>query len=223
MPRGKHLASKTRTGRTSSAKLGLILGLLLTLAVPAAAISGTIGNPPVDGTNTDGWANFTVVDTNHPAAFDGYFESVTFYAGRTGTINFVVVDANLEVTWVSENITVSALGLQTVTLAAPAGITAGANLGYYTQGQGVVEYDDDGTDALWEPNNSGKPGVADTFDDVAQNYSNDNRIYSMNAKVIATSPDICKKGGWEAYGYKNQGQCIASIVANDNAEPHAGD
>ena len=32
--------------------------------------------------------------------------------------------------------------------------------------------------------------------------------------------DDCKSGGWEALGFKNQGQCIASIVANDNAEPH---
>ena len=29
------------------------------------------------------------------------------------------------------------------------------------------------------------------------------------------SMDQCKDGAWEGYGFKNQGQCIASIVAND--------
>ena len=41
--------------------------------------------------------------------------------------------------------------------------------------------------------------------------------YSMNAEISASSPEICKNGGWEQYGYKNQGQCIASVVANENS------
>lgn len=28
-----------------------------------------------------------------------------------------------------------------------------------------------------------------------------------------TTKDDCKKGGWEAYGFKNQGQCVASVVS----------
>jgi hypothetical protein len=43
------------------------------------------------------------------------------------------------------------------------------------------------------------------------------RIYSMNATIEASSPAICKDGGWEMYDFKNQGQCIASIVAKDNS------
>ncbi len=31
------------------------------------------------------------------------------------------------------------------------------------------------------------------------------------------SMDQCKNGAWEGYGFKNQGQCIASIVANPNS------
>jgi hypothetical protein len=38
--------------------------------------------------------------------------------------------------------------------------------------------------------------------------------------LAATTKADCKSGGWETLGFKNQGQCIASIVANDNAEPH---
>jgi hypothetical protein len=73
----------------------------------------------------------------------------------------------------------------------------------------------------WEAQNSGKPEVDDPFVNVSFLYdSQNNRIYSMNATIHASSPDLCKKGGWETYEFKNQGQCIASIVANDNAAPH---
>ena len=30
--------------------------------------------------------------------------------------------------------------------------------------------------------------------------------------------DDCKDGGWEAFGFRNQGECVASIVANENAD-----
>jgi hypothetical protein len=42
----------------------------------------------------------------------------------------------------------------------------------------------------------------------------------LPAPPTATTKDDCKSGEWETFGFKNQGQCIASIVANDNAEPH---
>lgn len=29
--------------------------------------------------------------------------------------------------------------------------------------------------------------------------------------------DDCKKGGWEAFGFRNQGQCVSSVQANENA------
>lgn len=35
--------------------------------------------------------------------------------------------------------------------------------------------------------------------------------------LTLTSMDQCKNGGWEGFGFKNQGQCIASIVANDHS------
>lgn len=31
--------------------------------------------------------------------------------------------------------------------------------------------------------------------------------------------DACKNGGFEEQGFRNQGQCIASVQANDNARP----
>ena len=34
------------------------------------------------------------------------------------------------------------------------------------------------------------------------------------------SMDDCKRGGFQDFGFSNQGQCIASVQANDNATPH---
>jgi hypothetical protein len=102
------------------------------------------------------------------------------------------------------------------------GITAGDNLGYYMHGKAVIPYTKMGAeteiDTIWSANGSGKPSVGDILVNVAGGYPTANdRVYSMNATISATSLDICKDGGWEGYGYKNQGQCIASIVANENA------
>lgn len=35
--------------------------------------------------------------------------------------------------------------------------------------------------------------------------------------LTLSSMDQCKDGAWEGFGFKNQGQCIASVVANDNS------
>jgi len=37
--------------------------------------------------------------------------------------------------------------------------------------------------------------------------------YEVPPPPVATTKDQCKKGGWEAFGFKNQGQCVASIVS----------
>ena len=41
--------------------------------------------------------------------------------------------------------------------------------------------------------------------------------------VVENKPetkDDCKHGGFEAYGFKNQGQCVASVQSNENAGKH---
>ncbi len=41
--------------------------------------------------------------------------------------------------------------------------------------------------------------------------------------VVENKPqtkDDCKKGGFEAYGFKNQGQCVSSLQSNDKAGKH---
>jgi len=186
------------------------------LATSAAAVTAPIGNPATDRGASDTWQDFTLVDTNHPAAFDGYFTSITYYAEVAGrTVRFVVVDGSGEVTWVSDEVTASSTGPQTVNLGAPVGVTTGSNLGVYSKGYGAVSFDYDTTaqPAYFDVFFSGVPAVGETIDTVGS----DPRVYSMNASVTASSPAICKNGGWETYGYPNQGQCIASIVANARA------
>lgn len=141
---------------------------------------------------------------------------MTYYAERAGDIRFVVVDSGLEVTWVSDVVTAAEKGLFVVGLDQPVGVTAGSNLAVYSVGAGVVSFDLDRSNAdpaIWEANGAGLPPVGATLDVEGQ----EGRYYSMNVDVEASSPAICKNGGWETYGYQNQGQCIASMVANENS------
>lgn len=59
------------------------------------------------------------------------------------------------------------------------------------------------------------------FDNVANRSVAEFTRFSIDGVELLvpapTSKDDCKNGGWESYDFKNQGQCIASIVANDNA------
>jgi hypothetical protein len=203
--------------RKTLATIGLATMMVLSIVGTAFAVSATMGNDATLRGNVDGYHNFTIVDTNNPAPFDGVFNEITYYAARTGDVRFVIVDSNDEVAWVSDVITATSAGVHTVRLPGPVGVTAGSNLGVYSVNVGVVswEYDVTAAGAAWEPNNAGLPTVGDTLNYEATTQG---RNYSMNVTISATSPDICKDSGWESYGYKNQGQCIASVVADEHAD-----
>lgn len=192
----------------------VLVAVLVASTQPAAAVTSTLGNTATDRASFDTWVNFTIVDTNHPAPFDGYFTSIDYYAERPGAMRFVIVDATDTITWVSARIEASA-GPGTLTLPGPVGVTAGSNLGVYSEGYGVVSFDYDSTAAPteFEGYNAGLPALGETLTYVGSSR----RVYSMNASVRASSPEICKDDGWMTYGYRNQGQCIASVVANANS------
>jgi hypothetical protein len=45
-------------------------------------------------------------------------------------------------------------------------------------------------------------------------------VYSVGATIVEAAPetkDSCKDGGWEDFGFGRQGQCVASLMANENA------
>lgn len=184
-------------------------------AATAWAVTASMGNAVIDRATRDTFTNFTIVDTNNPAPFDGTFQTIGYYAERVDTIRFVVVDPSSEVTWVSEEITPVSTGVNGYTAPAPVGVVAGSNLGVYSKHAGVVsfDYDVNAAPAPFEQNNAGLPQVGEIL-----SYQNDSaRFYSMRTAVTAASPEVCKNGGWDAYGYSNQGRCIASVVANERA------
>ena len=193
----------------------MVLATVVGATGTALAVSATLGNPANDRSSVDSWSDFTIVDTNNSAPFDGYFTAIDYYAERAGTIRFVIVDTNDTVTWVSDEVNVATAGPGTVNLAQPVGVTAGSNLGVYSAGYGVISFDyaTSADPADFTNYGSGQPAVGQTLPYVGSSA----RYYSMSAQISASSPEICKDGGWEQYGYKNQGQCIASVVANENS------
>lgn len=214
-----HPSSTARVRRRRGLTLLVAGAACIGLAGPAMAVTVTMGNAATDRATVDSWTNSVTVDTNHPAAFDGYFTEIEYFAERPGQMRFVIVDSAKTVTWVSETVTVEAAGVATLQLDAPVGVTAGSNLGVNTIGAPTISYDYDASaPPIQQTYGGGLVAVGDlpAFWDPASLFQ-PNRVYSMNADVQASSPQICKNGGWEAFGYKNQGQCIASVVANDNS------
>lgn len=210
---------RTRPAHRRRGPTLVVAGLAtLGLATPALAVTMTMGNPAIDRDNVDSWTNSITVDTNNPAPFDGYFTRIDYFAERQAQLRFVVVDATGTVTWVSDTIA-SDPGAGTLELDGPVGVSAGSNLGVNTTDAAVISYTYDSLAApILQTYGGGAAVVGDqpAFLDPDTLFQ-PNRVYSMNADVEASSPQICKAGGWETYGYKNQGQCIASVVANDRS------
>lgn len=193
--------------------MAIVSAMTLTAVTAAFGVSATMGNDAVPRSHIDSWSHFTVVDTNNPAAFDGTMAEVTVFGQRAGIVRFVIVDAANVITQVSDEVAVAGTGVETLALPEPMGVTTGANLGVHFVGQSSIPSDRFvGEPAYWNPQ-----GSAPTVGQVVGTSGTESRIYSMNAAITASSPDVCKDGGWEGYGYKNQGQCIASVVANERA------
>lgn len=195
--------------------LAIALAALFFATSTAHAVTATMGNDAADRSNADTWADFTIVDTNNPAPFDGWFEEITYFAERPGTIRFVVVQPDHTVTWVSDEIVVDASGVHTFATGSPVGVVEGSNIGVYSKGVGVISWDYDGgaEPAPFTDAGTGQPEVGEQL----EYHDESRRTYSMGTSVRASSPEICKDGGWERWGYRNQGQCIASVVANERA------
>ena len=55
-------------------------------------------------------------------------------------------------------------------------------------------------------------GVGGYLDNVVVSQTGGSTTYDFEA--TPASKDDCKKGGWEAFGFKNQGECVSSVAAN---------
>lgn len=62
-------------------------------------------------------------------------------------------------------------------------------------------------------------GIAGYLDNVVVSRSNgDVTTYDFEAKPL--NKDECKRGGYEDFGYKNQGQCVADVMSSENSRHH---
>lgn len=55
-------------------------------------------------------------------------------------------------------------------------------------------------------------GVGGYLDNVVVSQTGGSTTYDFEA--TPASKDDCKKGGWEAFGFKNQGECVSSVAAS---------
>jgi hypothetical protein len=62
---------------------------------------------------------------------------------------------------------------------------------------------------------AGDAGVSGYLDNVVVAVGGETTIYDFEAPL--TSPDQCKQGGWQQFGFTNQGRCVASLVASSHA------
>lgn len=92
-----------------------MIAAVLGLSTAAHALTGTLGNDATNRATTDTWINFTIVDTNNPAPFDGTFTKINYYAEQPGNIRFVIVDTTDTVTWISDLVTAPTAGAFTAT------------------------------------------------------------------------------------------------------------
>jgi hypothetical protein len=129
-----------------AAVVAILVGV--SAAAAAAAMASTIGTP-ASGIKArailDGRDNFSIQDTGQVATEAGLVTAIHYYAQATGTIGFLLVDASNTVQWVSDPVLVLGTGVMTYTPVPPPAVGVGWRLGYYTQGQGVIPFDDAGT------------------------------------------------------------------------------
>lgn len=54
-------------------------------------------------------------------------------------------------------------------------------------------------------------GLDGYYDNVVVDIDGDTTTYDLDPVPVATTKEDCKNGGWETYGFKNQGQCIRFV------------
>lgn len=182
---------------------GLVVAAILALAVaaPAAATTPlTGGNAVTPRAYLDTYANFVIVDQNHPISASGMLTSWSFWAGATSGVQLVVVRVTGGVaTVVGESPTVAPVttGVAVTTALSPAlPVQANDFVGLYFVSTGVVPFDgipSSGTSGtvLYTMNGYGDPTVGATL-----NFEGAvDRMYSVSVSGDA-APTL---GNWTLY------------------------
>jgi hypothetical protein len=156
----------------------------LVLALPlgtALAADPTVGNPATKRASVDTYSNFTVIDTNHPVSAAGNLTTFQYYAANTNPFEFVLVDKNNVVQWISPTITPPSAGEMTMKTAAVP-VQAGWNLGVHSDATGVISFDLKGANIVSTPNDAGKPAVGATLTPFKLPSGSYARTYSISAQ-----------------------------------------
>jgi choice-of-anchor C domain-containing protein len=156
------------------------LGLFM---IPAKAATLTLGNAPIDRAVVDTYSNFSIIDTNNPAAMDGTINKVEFYAKNTNPFKFLIVDNTGIVKWKSELITPSTMGVHTYYIPTQKPeVLVGWNIGMYFQQTGTIPFDyaSEADSAYYETNNAGEP----TIGELLTVAGNSKRYYSLLASGL---------------------------------------
>ena len=183
---------KTLTQRPLA--LSFMVAMLSVLFLPFMALAYDAGNDAIDRGNVDGYANFTIVDTNNPFAADGAVVKFDYYAKNTNTFRIIIVDG-LTVKWVSDEIT-PVVGVGTHTPTTPVPVEAGWDLAIYSKSSGVIPFDFVGSLPAWESNNAGLPVVDELLSTTGWGL----RTYSLNATLdtdidddgVSDDVDLCE-------------------------------
>lgn len=201
----------------------------LALATPAMAFDIVMGNPATDRAVVDTYHNFSIVDTNNSAGYDGVITEIQYYAKNTNPFKFLIVDETRQVEWKSDLITLSGVGMFTYTLPSPVEVHPGWNIGMYFQSTGTIPFDYDGTadPAYYEGNNAGKPAIGE----ILTVAGTTRRYYSLLANGwsygawdpdndgVSYSTDLCPgttaDGSWESD--KGWGTNRWQVMDMDNA------
>ncbi|HEX4173637.1 MAG TPA: hypothetical protein VHY82_14295 [Acetobacteraceae bacterium] len=163
-------------------------------AASSTALALVVGNPATDGKAVDSYSNFTVIDTNHPVSATGFVSIFQYYAENKKPFEFVLVDKDNTVEWLSPTITPAATGVQSYTTASPVPVQAGWNLGVHSDSTGVIPYSTTGKAIVTTANGAGKPAVGSKLAPYNIPSQTFNRTYSMNASAAAAAEAESKAG-----------------------------
>jgi hypothetical protein len=169
-----------RRPSNATASIGL---LLFALPISVALAAGpTVGNPTTNRKSVDTYSDFTVIDTNHPVNASGALSKFQYYAANRNAFEFVLVDKNNVVQWISPPILPSGEGAGTYAAEKPVPVQAGWNLGVHSESTGVIPFDQPGARIVSTANNSGAPTVGSAIKPFNIPSGTFARVYSISAQ-----------------------------------------
>jgi hypothetical protein len=171
--------------RQTLAASAIVLGTLGVASANAGTITG--GNPAINASVTDSYANFSILDSNNPISGNGELTSWSFYASNANPVELLIYGTNAlgytivgQSALVTPNVGLNILPLNNLP------VQQGDLVGLYFQGTGTVPFNYTGV-----PVNAG-PAFLDIPDGFAMLYTNNDsgisadfvgssdRIYSVN-------------------------------------------